>query len=55
VHSRFNDLIARLGEAAHAAPNQAAEDRLGTLLLIHRYAIGQIAYERVEAHLMGRR
>jgi hypothetical protein len=55
VHARFSELIARLGEAARAAPNPTAEERLGTLLLIHRYAVGQIAYERLEAHLFGRR
>jgi len=54
VLARFNDLIGRLGEAARAAPNHAAEERLGTLLLIHRYAIGQIGYDRLEAHLFGR-
>jgi hypothetical protein len=54
VHARFNDLVTRLGDAAHAAPNPAAAERLATLLLIHRYANGQIGYERLEAHLLGR-
>lgn len=54
VHTRLRELVARLGDAARYAPNRAAEERLGTLLLIHRYTVGQIGYERVEAHLLGR-
>ncbi|HVW21071.1 MAG TPA: ParB N-terminal domain-containing protein [Opitutaceae bacterium] len=54
VHARLSELVARLGEAAHSPPNAAAEDRLATLLLIYRYAIGQISYNPLEAHLMGR-
>lgn len=54
VHARLRDVVARLGDAVRFAPNRAAEDRLGTLLLIHRYAVGQVEYERLEAHLLGR-
>src|SRR6185312_4989339 len=54
VHARLSELVARLGEVAHSPPNDAADDRLATLLLVYRYAIGQIGYNHLEAHLLGR-
>jgi len=54
VHARLHELVARLGDTVRFAPNPASEERLGTLLMIHRYALGKIAYERLEAHLLGR-
>jgi ParB-like chromosome segregation protein Spo0J len=54
VRERLDDLVSRLEGAARFAPNSTAEDRLGTLLVIHNYAMGRVPYDRVEAHLLGR-
>jgi hypothetical protein len=54
VRARLYDLSTRLGDALRFAPNPVAQDRLGTLMLVHRYATGKLSYTRLEAHLLGR-
>ena len=54
VHARLDHLVTRLGGATQSFPNHAAEQRLATLFLIHRYVVGKIGYEWLEAHLLGR-
>jgi len=54
VRARLHDLASRLGDALRFAPNPVAQDRLGTLMLVHRYATGKLSYARLEAHLLGR-
>jgi ParB-like chromosome segregation protein Spo0J len=54
VRARLHDLSTRLGDALRFAPNPIAQDRLGTLMLVHRYATGKLSYTRLEAHLLGR-
>jgi ParB-like chromosome segregation protein Spo0J len=54
VRARLHDLASQMTDALRFAPNPAAQDRLGTLMLIHRYATGRIGYDKLEAHLLGR-
>jgi ParB-like chromosome segregation protein Spo0J len=54
VRARLCDLALHLAESARFAPNPVARDRLGTLSLIHQYAVGKLSYARLEAHLFGR-
>jgi hypothetical protein len=54
VRARLCDLVVRLADAARFAPNPVAQDRLGTLSLIHLYATGKLSYPKLEAHLFGR-
>jgi len=54
VRARLCDLVQRLADASRFAPNPVAQDRLGTLSLIHLYATGKLSYARLEAHLFGR-
>ena len=54
VRARLCDLVVRLTDAARFAPNPVAQDRLGTLSLIHLYATGKLSYAKLEAHLFGR-
>jgi len=54
VRARLCALTVRLADAVRFAPNPVAQDRLGTLTLIHLYATGKLSYARLEAHLFGR-
>jgi hypothetical protein len=54
VRARLCDVTSRLGDALRFALNPAAHDRLGTLMLVHRYATGKLGYAKLEAHLLGR-
>ena len=54
VRARLHDLASRLGDALRFAPNAVAHDRLGTVMLVHRYATGKLSYAKLEAHLLGR-
>lgn len=54
VRARLCDLALRLADSARFAPNPVAQERLGTLSLIHRYATGKLSHARLEAHLFGR-
>jgi hypothetical protein len=54
VRARLHDLASRLSDALRFAPNPVAQDRLGTLMLVHRYATGKLSYTKLEAHLLGR-
>jgi hypothetical protein len=54
VRARLSGLALRLDGAARFAPNPVAQERLGTLSLIHLYTTGKLSYARLEAHLFGR-
>jgi hypothetical protein len=54
VRARLHSAVSRLGRHFRFAPNSAARERLTTLMLIHEYAVGEVPYGRLEAHLLGR-
>ena len=53
IRVRLRALSVRLEDAMRFPPNPAAKDRLGTLELIQRYAIGKLSYARLVAYLLG--
>jgi ParB-like chromosome segregation protein Spo0J len=53
VRVRLRTLSFRLEDAMRFPPNPAAKDRLGTLELVQRYAIGKLSYARLVAYLLG--